>query len=64
MGLFKDILSVLIDENFKNNLYGLELDLVVLGINDIESVNMDVFDWLDVIMFFIGLILFSVNVLV
>lgn len=64
MGFFKDILSVLIDENFKNNLYGLELDLVVLGINDIESVNMDVFDWLDVIMFFIGLILFSVNVLV
>lgn len=64
MGFFKDILSVLIDENFKNNLYGLELDLVVLGINDIESVNMDVFDWLDVIMFFIGLILFSVNVFV
>lgn len=64
MGFSKDILSVLIDENFKNNLYGLELDLVVLGINDIESVNMDVFDWLDVIMFFIGLILFSVNVLV
>ncbi|XP_062573306.1 myocardin-related transcription factor B-like isoform X1 [Saccostrea cucullata] len=61
MGTSKDILSVPTDENSKNNLHGSEPDLAALGINDTESVNMDVSDWLDVIMPSTGLTPLSAN---
>lgn len=61
-GTSKDnILSVPSDENSKSNLHGSEPDLAALGINDTESVNMDVSDWLDVIMPSTGLTPLSAN---
>lgn len=61
MGTSNNILSVPTDENYKNNLHGSEPDLAALGINDTENVNMDVSDWLDVIMPSTGLTPLSAN---